>query len=313
MGGFATISQGPSGPTTSNPGAAPNGLSLDNQNNILASVGKAGTEGVLMTLLGLIAPQLPLSAITTAQNFFTKALNAGALNRQGRAFRVKGSFVYSTTTANVATLTIALKLGSVTLATITTAASNTTASTNLQGTFSFDVIVNATGKSGVLQTHGNVSVNLGTATTTSPTGYLDANVDPILTATIGTNPTAADTITVNGTLVTFIVNGGTPVGNQVALGTTTTATATALYTFLAASADANIVKSTWTNPSAGVVVGTAIAAGFIPSASTSVPAKITISNTLIDLTAAQTLAVTIAGGAAIPSATLNYATIELLG
>ena len=69
--------------------------------------------------------------------------------------------------------------------------------------------------------------------------YLDTNVFTQNTITVGTNPTTGATITINGTLVTFIVNGGTPVGNQVALGTTAAATATALYTFLAASTDAN--------------------------------------------------------------------------
>jgi hypothetical protein len=309
---FEQITSGPSGPTTNNPSCTPNGLTLDKQNNVVASVGTSGTEGVLETLLAVFGPAVPLTAITTAQTMLSKALNAYLLNRVGRTLRLQGSVYYSTTSTNVATVTIALTLGGVTLCTITTTASNTAASTNLQIQFDFYLTVNAAGTSGVLVSHGNVTANLGTATSAAMSQFGDTNVDPILTITIGTNPAVGDTITVNGTLVTFIVNGGTPVGNQVALGTTATLTATALYTFLAASTDVNIVKSTWTNPSNGVVVGTAKAAGFVPSATTSVTAKITLSNTGVNLTAAQTLAVTIAASAAVPSATLAYATLELV-
>lgn len=54
-------------------------------------------------------------------------------------------------------------------------------------------------------------------------------------------PTAGtDTITVNGTLITFV--SGTPVGSQVKVGADAATTATNLQTFLSASSDTNIVK-----------------------------------------------------------------------
>jgi hypothetical protein len=309
---FEQITQGPSGPTTLNYISDPNGFSFDNQNNVLATVGKSCTESVLHATLALFPPALPLTAITTAQTLLSQALNSWFLNRAGRILHLVASGVYSTTASNVATLTFTLTLGGVTICTITTTASNTTASTNLQWNVEFYLGVLATGQFGVLSSHGEVQANLSTATSAAVSVFRDTNVDPIFTATIGTNPAVADTITVNGTLVTFIVNGGTPVGNQVALGVSATATATALYTFLAASADVNIAKSTWTNPSAGVVVGTAKAAGFAPAAVTSVPAKITLSNTTVNLQSALTLALTIAASAAVPSATLTLARIEIL-
>lgn len=54
------------------------------------------------------------------------------------------------------------------------------------------------------------------------------------------NPAAADTITLNGTVVTFVA--GAPVGNQVQIGVDLAATMAALVAFLDASADAQLVK-----------------------------------------------------------------------
>ncbi len=99
--------------------------------------------------------------------------------------------------------------------------------------------------------------------------------------TIGTNPANNDTVTINGTVVTFVTSGAS--GNQVNLGGTAALTATALYTFLNGSADTQISKLTWTNPSSGVVHGvdkTAGAAGNSYTLATSVPAKITVPATL---------------------------------
>lgn len=54
---------------------------------------------------------------------------------------------------------------------------------------------------------------------------------------------AADTLTVNGTAVTFVA--GAPSGNQVRVGATVAATSANLQTFLAASANANIDDATY--------------------------------------------------------------------
>ncbi len=66
------------------------------------------------------------------------------------------------------------------------------------------------------------------------------------------NPVAGDTVTINGTVVTFVSSGAS--GNQVNIGTNAAATATALYTMLNASTDSNLKQSQpYTNPSSGVV------------------------------------------------------------
>ncbi len=54
---------------------------------------------------------------------------------------------------------------------------------------------------------------------------------------------AADTLTVNGTALTFVH--ASPSGNQILVGPTAAATAANLQTFLAASADSNIVQATY--------------------------------------------------------------------
>jgi len=60
------------------------------------------------------------------------------------------------------------------------------------------------------------------------------------TATFSGNPTANDTLTLNGTAITFVASGAT--GNQVNIGTTLAATLANLLAFAAASADAQLVK-----------------------------------------------------------------------
>jgi len=63
------------------------------------------------------------------------------------------------------------------------------------------------------------------------------------TITLTGNPAPADTLTVNGTVVTFVA--AAPVGNQVLIGATSAITAANLQAFLAASANANIAQASY--------------------------------------------------------------------
>jgi len=110
---------------------------------------------------------------------------------------------------------------------------------------------------------------------------LDPNANSYIT--IGTNPANGDTVTVNGTVVTFVTSGAT--GNQVNLGGTAALTATALRTMLSASSDTNLVKSTYTNPSSGVVLATPTVGSFVQTFATSVPAKMTFSVAFLTISA----------------------------
>src|SRR6185312_3085755 len=60
-----------------------------------------------------------------------------------------------------------------------------------------------------------------------------------------TNPSVGDTITIDGMVIKFIANGATPVGNEVALGTTGSGTATAVAAFIAASTDPRLALATF--------------------------------------------------------------------
>ena len=312
--GVDRITQGPLNGTGIDAQDSPGSLLADVVNGVLSLVTNARLTQALKTTLYVWQQQAALATITTAQTLLSLAVGAGAANTPNRKIRLEGWLNYSSSTGNVATITLAMTLGGVTICSITTAATNTTASVNLPVKFRFDLTVpagNAAGSVSAVIGKGEVKANIGTSAAAAIAIYLDTNV-PADTITIGTNPAAGDYITVNGTKVTFVVHGGTAVGNQVVLNTTAAGTATDLYTFLAASVDANIAKTTWTNPSSGVVLGVPIAAGFVTWVSTSVPAKITFSTPTVDLTAAKTLALTIAAsGSGLPSAQLQYADLSL--
>jgi hypothetical protein len=61
--------------------------------------------------------------------------------------------------------------------------------------------------------------------------------------TLSSNPANNDTLTVNGTLITFVT--GTPTGSQVKIGASANATAGNLQTFLQSSVDTNIDQATY--------------------------------------------------------------------
>lgn len=150
-------------------------LVQDTQNNTLSVSGNSRRLALLRASLAVLPAQTALTAITTAQNLLTAALNAGALNVIGRRLRIKASILYSTTSTNVATLTFALKLGSVTLCTITTGATNTAASTNLPVQVQFEITTASLGTSGTIESHGKVDANIGTAAGGAIASYLDTN------------------------------------------------------------------------------------------------------------------------------------------
>lgn len=113
------------------------------------------------------------------------------------------------------------------------------------------------------------------------------------TITLTTNPAAADTLTVNGTLITFVASG--PTGSQVLIGATNIDTAANLQTFLAASVDAGIDQATYST-SGDVVTVTFKVLGLGGNSFT-----LTKSSTHINLSGA-----TLSGGA-VPSS-VGYAT-----
>lgn len=151
------------------------GLILDKKNNNLYIFGDSRTPQLLAGGGTVVGPQTALTAITTAQTLLSKTFAAGALNYVGATVQVSGSLIYSTTTANVATITLAVLLGAVSLASITTAATNTTASTNLPINFSFTLTVVSIGAAGTLVAVGNVNANIGTTAAAATANYASTN------------------------------------------------------------------------------------------------------------------------------------------
>lgn len=72
------------------------------------------------------------------------------------------------------------------------------------------------------------------------------------TATFSANPSATDTLTVGGTVITFVASGA--VGNQVNIAATLGNTVANLMTFLLASVDANLIKFTYAINAAQTVI-----------------------------------------------------------
>jgi hypothetical protein len=92
--------------------------------------------------------------------------------------------------------------------------------------------------------YDNFTITSGTTGAASSVSFL-APPTAMGTATFSVIPTATDTLVIDGTSIAFIAHGGTPVGNQVALGTDVPTTLVALLAFLTASADTNLVKMTY--------------------------------------------------------------------
>lgn len=156
--GADVISQGV--PPTSNPNA-PGSLIVDVVDGVLYLIPNNGTPKALSQLTTSLVNQTALTAITTAQTLFSVPLSAGALNLVGRVLRVRGYVIFNTTAANVATITLVLKLGGVTLGTIVTTATNTAALTGAPLEFDFLIAVTTAGSSGAVVVSGGVNVQLG--------------------------------------------------------------------------------------------------------------------------------------------------------
>lgn len=70
--------------------------------------------------------------------------------------------------------------------------------------------------------------------------------------TFSGNPANGDTVTINGTAITFVTSGAT--GNQINIGASLAVTQQSLMTFLQASADVNLTKVLYSWPNSGSVI-----------------------------------------------------------
>lgn len=166
--------KGPSGTSGGNMNSP--GLSLDTQNNILASVGDSRTEKIVQSMLAYLTAQTALTTVTTAQNLINQTLNAGVLNRTGRTICITGFGIYTTPGTTTPVFTIALLLGAVSLCSISSAALSSTASTNMPFQFSFTATVVSTGTGATLEVHGYLTINISANTpAAAAAAYCDTN------------------------------------------------------------------------------------------------------------------------------------------
>ena len=173
-GPFAQITSGPATSTGKNTNIG--ALIFDKVSNIVESVGNAGLASAQQTALYVLTAQTALTAITTAQNFFSQLLAASVLNKLNRTLLISGQFLYTSPGTTTPTISISVVLAGVTLCTITSAAISATASTNAPGYFQFELTTVSTGSAGTIEAHGQFSLNIaGGAPAAAIATYLDTN------------------------------------------------------------------------------------------------------------------------------------------
>lgn len=163
---------------------------------------------------------------------------------------------------------------------------------SLQG-LNFGAVANMNGVAGVLQvaiatimpgvTVTWDPVNLRLVTTSGSTGIASSVsfFSPPRASgsiTFAANPAANATVTLNGTVVTFVA--GAPVGNQVQIGASLQATLVSLSAFANASVDAGISQATYTNSATKLFVAAKVTGvggnAFTLAASVAVPSGATL-------------------------------------
>jgi len=158
---------------------SPGSILVDPVSGGLAVVTKALNLALAQSTLLALGAQTALTTITTAQTLFTFPVPAGLFNKVGRTFRVTIVGIYSSAGGSTPTITIALKLGSVTLCTITTSAIDTAANTNLQWRADFLCTVVTIGTTATIEAHGSISFNLSANTAGAALStFGDQNVAP---------------------------------------------------------------------------------------------------------------------------------------
>lgn len=119
---------------------------------------------------------------------------------------------------------------------------------NLNGVASvIQTALQAAGASGATvvynATYDTFTITSGTTGTTSTVSFLTAP-RAVGSATFSGQPAGNDTLTINGTVVTFV--SATPTGNQVLIGSDLAGTLENLLTFLSGSTDTNLALMTYT-------------------------------------------------------------------
>lgn len=149
-------------------------------NQTINSTGGGGGSGTSVTS----STPVTVTANTTSEQFLMElALSSGYLNSLGQPFLINGSFLYTTPVAQTPTLTINVRLCTVSgcgsgtnrlLGSIVTTAT-LASSTNNNANISLLAYVHATGATGTLEVHGPLSIDLGALSTSADSIFNDVN------------------------------------------------------------------------------------------------------------------------------------------
>jgi Protein of unknown function (DUF3383) len=184
---------------------------------------------------GVNAPEAKAAALFFSQSPKPAQLSIGRWLRQDTAAMAQGAILSASQSALVLFTSITSGGFDVTIDTVVKhlLGMDFSAQTNLNGVAS--VITTALSGAGTCVWNGSQFV------ITSATAGVGVAANGSIT--VSANPTALDTITVNGITVTFV--GSAPTGNQVLIGGTAAQTAVNLHTFLQASTSPNIRAATY--------------------------------------------------------------------
>src|SRR6266550_2766071 len=141
-----------------------------------------------------VTPVTVNAAVASDQNLMSASVPAGTLNRAGRTLRIWLAGVYNTPAASTSTITVKVKLGSLTLLSMVTAALASLQSTNGQFNISGYLTVQTAGATAAFEPHGNLIIDLGAGNTVADSTYADVNIATRGTLDITTAQTLQVTI-----------------------------------------------------------------------------------------------------------------------
>lgn len=139
-----------------------------------------GTTGSGLVVLAIQAAAVNVTPVTvtanvnTDQNLMAATVSANSLNSVGRTLKLWGAGLYTTPALSVATLTVKIKLGSVTLATFTSSA-NAGLVTDNAWNFQAFITTQTAGASAVFEVHGNLMIDLGATPGLADSVFSDVN------------------------------------------------------------------------------------------------------------------------------------------
>lgn len=152
----------------------------------------AAYPGAVPDLIANLVQMPTLSTITTAQTFATIPLSPNVQNQVGKTLHVTGHGRY-TSGAQSGTMTIALTEGGITPITVVAGPLVTGGQTNAQFEFDYYITTNKAGATGTVWGHGQLRVNLATASNTSALSPFN---DTLTAVSSAINLTAANSLAI---------------------------------------------------------------------------------------------------------------------